>query len=61
MYHGLGEFWEPSPAELPAIKIICRMDGVKEEITVADDATGWPFSKVMDVCEVKALEWKDGQ
>ena len=42
-----GECWEPSTAELPVIKLTCYKDGVKEEITVTEDATGWPFSKVM--------------
>lgn len=61
MSDGLGDYWEPSTAALPAIKIICRDAGAKEEITVTEDATGWPFSKVMDACEVKAVEWKDSQ
>lgn len=61
MYDGLGEYWEVSTAELPAIKIICREGGVKEEVTVTDDATGWPFSKVMDACQVRAIEWRDSQ
>lgn len=61
MINGLGEYWEPATAELPVIKIICRIDGIKEEVTVTDDATGWPFSKVMDACEVKAFEWRDSQ
>ena len=61
MYHGLGEYWEPSTDALPVIKIICRENGVKEEVTVTDDATGWPFTKVMDACQVRAIEWRDSQ
>jgi len=61
MYHGLGEYWEVSTAELPAIKIICRDGGAKEEITVTEDATGWPFSKVMDACQARAIEWRGSQ
>tara|TARA_R100000388_G_scaffold38513_1_gene29733 strand:+ start:456 stop:653 length:198 start_codon:yes stop_codon:yes gene_type:complete len=56
-----GECWEPSTAELPVIKLTCYKDGVKEEITVTEDATGWPFSKVMDACQVKIDEWRDSQ
>ena len=61
MSDGLGDYWEPSTAALPAIKIICRNGDVKEEIAVTDDATGWPFSKVMDACQVRAIEWRDSQ
>ena len=61
MYEGVGEYWEPSTEELPVIKIICWYGGAKEEIAVIDDATGWPFSKVMDACYAKAREWRDGQ
>tara|TARA_E500000318_G_C3541636_1_gene204897 strand:- start:1011 stop:1196 length:186 start_codon:yes stop_codon:yes gene_type:complete len=61
MYEGLGDYWEPSTAALPAIKIICRNGDVREEIAVTDDATGWPFTKVMDACQAKAVEWSDSQ
>ena len=61
MSDGLGEYWELSTEELPAIKIICRYGSAKEEIAVIDDATGWPFSKVMDACQARASEWRDSQ
>ena len=57
MSDGLGEYWEPSTEELPAIKVFAGT-AVPKEIAVIDDATGWPFSKVMDACQARASEWR---